>query len=152
MSVTIAVGLTVIDFEATKRCGCLESDGTDGAWVLPGEVNDLLNLVTVESVIERDGQCRGQLDAFESGDGLLADIPEIFTTKFDDISRACAVELEVDGGEAPFDKLFGEVRFAGKADAIADHFQLSKAFAFNHSGYFVQVLAHRRLTARDLQR
>src|SRR5690348_8799894 len=98
MSITVS---GVANLKASKGRCCLECNGTNRAGVLPCKVNNLLNLVAIETIIERDGQSRWQLDAFECGYRLLTDIPEVFAAQFDNVFGACAIELQVDRGEPP---------------------------------------------------
>ena len=52
----ICMPIAVVDLEAAKGSGCLEGDGTDRTRMLPREMDNLLDLITVETIIKRDGQ------------------------------------------------------------------------------------------------
>src|SRR5947209_409300 len=109
------------NLKASERRCCLERNGTNRPGMLPREVNDLLDLVTIETIIEGNGQSGGKLDTFECSYRFFTDIPQVFASQLDNVLGACAIELQVDGGEAPFDELFGEVGFTRQTDTITDH-------------------------------
>ena len=76
------------NLKASERRCCLERDGTNRAGMLPRKVNDLLNLITIETIVKRNGQSGGKFDTFECSNRFFTDIPQVFTAQLDNVLQA----------------------------------------------------------------